>query len=523
MMSSPWKASPQNDSSQMPQSLTDIMSEQLASELSSPPKFPAADFPPFEITSLSIEEESDDPGSSSAAAIADTPTEEASGGECNDDLMMAMLLQKEFDREYDKQLSVQERQRNKNDKVQISYEKYRMSHPQEESDTESEDEDYREQQTSKRYDPTQPRFGADGLAKRDGIIISKHDAEVTARKNCGRVMKLPFECMTGDADDMELKLNNRVFNSLKTHANSEQKRKARVRDKADQATSELAIDERTRLLLFKMIEVNLLTSLGGQIATGKESTVLHAFGGYDDEHEREVPVECAVKVFKTTLNEFKNRIDYCKDDYRFKNPRKLLKIWAEKEKLNLRRMARAGIACPDVVRLKNHVLVLSFIGTDGRPAPHLHKAALDSEELEAAYAECVAMIKTMYHACSLVHADLSEYNILYHHGKCWFIDVSQAVDLSHPRSLIFLVKDCQNVVSYFGRQGVEVPNERELFCEITGLQFDNDHTFITELDDFLTTNRTRDLRDNKKNPADADMKAQARDVLEAELYDQCDD
>ena len=56
-----------------------------------------------------------------------------------------------------------------------------------------------------------------------------------------------------------------------------------------------------------------------------------------------IPAECAVKIFKTTLNEFKNRDRYIKDDYRFKdrfgkqNPRKLVKLWAEKEMHNLKR------------------------------------------------------------------------------------------------------------------------------------------------------------------------------------------
>lgn len=33
----------------------------------------------------------------------------------------------------------------------------------------------------------------------------------------------------------------------------------------------------------------------------------------------DIPKECAVKVFKTTLNEFKTRDKYIKDDYRFKD------------------------------------------------------------------------------------------------------------------------------------------------------------------------------------------------------------
>ena len=59
--------------------------------------------------------------------------------------------------------------------------------------------------------------------------------------------------------------------------------------------------------------------------------------------EEPLPEECAVKVFKTTLNEFKTRDRYIKDDHRFKdrfskqNPRKIIKLWAEKEMCNLSR------------------------------------------------------------------------------------------------------------------------------------------------------------------------------------------
>jgi serine/threonine-protein kinase RIO1 len=49
-----------------------------------------------------------------------------------------------------------------------------------------------------------------------------------------------------------------------------------------------------------------------------------------------IPKECCAKVYKTTLNEFRTRSKYIKDDYRFKdrykhlNPRKVVKLWAEK-------------------------------------------------------------------------------------------------------------------------------------------------------------------------------------------------
>jgi RIO kinase 1 len=103
---------------------------------------------------------------------------------------------------------------------------------------------------------------------------------------------------------------------------------------------------------------------------------------------------------------------------------------------------------------------------------------------------------TMYDKCALVHADLSEYNILYHNGKCYFIDVSQvccysfciftslqAVDLSHPRALTLLLLDCKHILDFFGRQRLldELPSLRELFNRITHLEMTNDEKLIDDV------------------------------------------
>jgi RIO kinase 1 len=55
-------------------------------------------------------------------------------------------------------------------------------------------------------------------------------------------------------------------------------------------------------------------------------------------------------------------------DYRFKtgycrsNPRKMVKMWAEKELRNLARLKAAGLNVPAPVQLRMHVLVMEFIG-----------------------------------------------------------------------------------------------------------------------------------------------------------------
>lgn len=60
----------------------------------------------------------------------------------------------------------------------------------------------------------------------------------------------------------------------------------------------------------------------------------------------------------------------------------------------------------------------------------------------------------MYHECKLIHADMSEYNILYHQDSLWIIDVSQSVEHDHPAALEFLRKDVKNVIAFFRTFGV---------------------------------------------------------------------
>lgn len=76
----------------------------------------------------------------------------------------------------------------------------------------------------------------------------------------------------------------------------------------------------------------------------------------------------------------------------------------------------------------------------------------------------------MYQKCKLIHADLSEYNMLWHDNKVWFIDVSQSVEPFHPHALEFLYRDCTNVVEFFTKCGVpDVLTAQGLFNEVTQL------------------------------------------------------
>ena len=90
------------------------------------------------------------------------------------------------------------------------------------------------------------------------------------------------------------------------------------------------------------------------------------------------------------------------------------------------------------------------------------------------------MMQKMLKECNLIHADLSEYNMLWHEDKLWFIDVSQSVEPTHPRALEFLVRDCNNVVTFFEKAGVPcVMSVEKLFNHVSGMEVSG------EKEDFL--------------------------------------
>mmetsp|Transcript_91177 Transcript_91177/g.258198 ORF Transcript_91177/g.258198 Transcript_91177/m.258198 type:complete len:533 (+) Transcript_91177:109-1707(+) len=218
--------------------------------------------------------------------------------------------------------------------------------------------------------------------------------------------------------------------------------------KESRATVEQVLDQRTMLVLSKFLKRGLFSEIHGCISTGKEANVYYATAPDG--------VERAVKVYKTSILVFKDRSRYVEGEYRFRhgyckgNPRKMVAQWAEKEMRNLKRLRASGVRCPEVVEVRQNVLVMEFIGEDSAAAPRLKDVGgLGPDDWLRLYTECAVTMRRMMQHCRLVHGDLSEYNMLYHAGELYIIDVSQSVERDHPRSLDFLKRDCVNVNNFF--------------------------------------------------------------------------
>lgn len=62
-----------------------------------------------------------------------------------------------------------------------------------------------------------------------------------------------------------------------------------------------------------------------------------------------------------------------------------------------------------------------------------------------------------------MHADLSEYNLLWFQDMLYVIDVSQAVELDHPMALDFLRRDCSIMNDFFSKKGLRVLSMQDTY------------------------------------------------------------
>ena len=234
----------------------------------------------------------------------------------------------------------------------------------------------------------------------------------------------------------------------------------RIRDADQFKVSDDVFDDVTLLALYKLVHKKWISVVGGPISTGKEANVYYA--------ERDgVPV--VIKIYRIRTANFNTMGEYIRGDRRFANVKKnrkdLIFAWTKKEFSNLARAREAGVPVPEPLVWDRNILLMSFLGEDGRPYPQLRSIKLNDPQ--AAYDRITGCIGTLYAKAELVHADLSEFNILYG-DQPYIIDMGQSVTRDHPRALPFLMRDIRNINRFFkNRCGVK--GDEELFNGITGL------------------------------------------------------
>ena len=218
------------------------------------------------------------------------------------------------------------------------------------------------------------------------------------------------------------------------------------KDSDQRKVMEEVFDRATRIAVEELVKRRQLGDLHGVVAAGKESRVYY---GVDPEGK---PV--AVKIYLTASAEFKKRLQYIAGDKRFgrlpAGSRETINLWVQKEFKNLQLADSAGVRVPKPFGFYRNILVMEFIGDPPGSPPTFAETEVDHDD----YDWTIESVTKLYRVAKLIHADLSEFNIIKFGKDRALFDMGSAVLASHPRANEFLLRDLSNMVRFFRRRGI---------------------------------------------------------------------
>ena len=239
-----------------------------------------------------------------------------------------------------------------------------------------------------------------------------------------------------------------IYDILEERIDGYTKSETRRRDADQRKTCDEVFDHATLLCLYKLITGEVIETLDHPISTGKEGNVYRATGPDG--------TLLAVKIYRTSTSTFKNIMKYIDGNPRYRNiPRKrrqLISVWAKKEYNNLSRLIKYNVSVPRPVHVSNNILVMEYIGDEFGAAPMLKD--VEMEDPDELYRKIIEEYFKIYNQARLIHADLSEYNILLTgEGRIVVIDIGQCVVREHPEAEKWFVRDIKNISRFFARRG----------------------------------------------------------------------
>lgn len=211
-----------------------------------------------------------------------------------------------------------------------------------------------------------------------------------------------------------------------------------------------------------LVEDGLIDDVIRQLMSGKEAAVFIVRCGEE--------IRCA-KVYKeANKRSFRQAVDYT-ENRKTKNSRRARAMekrtrygrkaqeeaWQSAEVDALYRLAAAGVRVPAPYNFHEGVLLMELVtDANGDPAPRLDDVEFSAEEaLTCHHALMMEVVRML--CAGVVHADLSEFNVLLGSAGPVIIDLPQAVDAAgnnHARSM--LERDVLNLTNFFGRYAPEL-------------------------------------------------------------------
>jgi len=220
--------------------------------------------------------------------------------------------------------------------------------------------------------------------------------------------------------------------------------------------------------LHSLVDAGIIEEVLRPLLSGKEAEVFLVMAGG---HER------VAKVYKQAhLRSFKNRADYTEGRAgRNSRDRRAIanrsqygrardeEAWRSAEVEAIHKLWAAGVRVPEPYNYMDGVLVMELVqGASGAPAPRLGELVLPPARAQEVFDLLLGEVVKMLCA-GVVHADLSDFNILMSTTGPVIIDFPQAVDpASNSAAKRLLARDVDNLQRFLARF---VPGRRRPYAE----------------------------------------------------------
>lgn len=209
------------------------------------------------------------------------------------------------------------------------------------------------------------------------------------------------------------------------------------------------------LAINALVKTEVLEAFGKPLGVGKEADVYDALNSKGE--------RIAVKFHRLGRISFRQTIR--KRGYTTEHTSWLFqsRLAAEKEFQALKLVFPYGVAVPKPIAQNRHVLVMGMI--EGAELAEYKEIPNPEKVLK----EILRNIRKAYLKAGIIHADLSEYNvILKPNMRILIIDWPQYVTESHPNAQQLLTRDVKNILQFFRRKYKLKANLKETLAYVTG-------------------------------------------------------
>jgi len=210
------------------------------------------------------------------------------------------------------------------------------------------------------------------------------------------------------------------------------------------------------LAINALVRASIIEAFGKSLGVGKEADV---FDALNPKGER-----IAVKFHRLGRISFRQTLR--KRTYTTEPTARWLyqsRLAAEREFQALKLLFPQGVAVPEPLSQSRHVVAMGMI--EGAELANWKRLARPGKILK----EILRNVRKAYLKAGVIHADLSEYNVILKPNKrILIIDWPQFVTKEHPNAEDLLKRDVQNILQYFRRKHMLGIEFQECLNYVTG-------------------------------------------------------